>query len=178
MKSIIQFCMFSDLSVKEQPPIHKELLLQDAERIFSQILNVGFVTPFCFWNGVNIGLVGIGYSVFLGDMELEEQQPWITSEQAGIYEFADTGGVRGISFAVVASIILALAYTHSSNVIDHGSRWVKFPHPLELDNDRGYSAAIFEKSITNRVEFASLGMAGSEFLKRLPVLVADPGWAN
>lgn len=169
--------MSSDLSVKIQPPISKELLLQDAERIFSQILNVGFVTPFCFW-GSWIGLVEIGHSVDIGELEIETQPPWITSEQAGVYAIATTGGIHGISFAVAASLILALAYTHGSNVIDSGSRWVKFPHPLELDNDRGCSAAIFERAITNRVKFANLGMAGSEFLKRLPVLVADPGWAN
>ena len=169
--------MSSDLSVKIQPPLDNGLLLQDAARIFSEMLGVGFVMPFRFW-GSSIGSVEIGYSVCFDEMELEEQPPWITSEQAGTYAFVTTNGNHGIPYAVAASVILAVAYKHSSNVIDNGSRWVKFPHPLELENDRGCSAATFQKAVTNSSAFADLEAAASAFYKRLPNWVADPSWTN
>ena len=166
--------MSSDLSVKIQPPIDYDLLLQDAGRIFSEILNVSFITPFCFW-GSRIGLAEIGYGVDFGEIKFEADPPWITTE-AGVYAFATTSGNYGTSYAVAASLMIAVACKHNSNVIDDASRWVKFPNPLK--NDRGCSAAIFQKAVTNAAESADLDTAARAFYKRLPVFVADPGWTD
>lgn len=166
--------MSSDLSVKIDLPIDTDLLLQDAGPIFSEILNVSFITPFCFW-GSSIGLLEVGHSVCFDELEIEANPPWITT-QAGVYAFTTTGGTDGISYAVAASLILALAYRYEANVIDGGSRWVKFPNPLK--NDRGCSAELFQRAVANPREHSDLEAAGSEFFKRLPVFVADPGWVD
>lgn len=171
-----KIAMSSDLSIKINVPldlINRDLLLQDAERIFREILNVDFTTSFCFWDPGTIGLTKIGNGVSFGDLEVEPDPPWITTE-AGIYTFVTTGGIHPLAFAVAASVGLALAYEYGTNIIDDGSRWVEFPDPRK--SLRGCSAMIFQEAVTNRHRFTTLEAAAAEFKKNLPVFVADPGW--
>ncbi len=161
--------MSSHLSAKIQPPIDNDLLLRDAEHIFSEIVNVGFVTPFCFW-GSSIGLVEIGHSVDFGEVEIEAQPPWITTE-AGVYAFASTGGSHGIEYAVAASLMIAVAMKYNSDIIDDAVRWVRFPGPPR--NYYGCPASVFQQAVTNTERFSDLETAAGAFYKRLPVLLTE-----
>jgi len=168
--------MSSDLSIKIEAPVNHEMLVHSAARIFKELLNVDFVTPFCFMSPSFIGLndfsdsvpEDFGYGVYLLYVELDAQPPWITTE-AGTYAFVDASGIHALPFVIAASVALAIAYEYNTNIIDDGSRWVRFPNPSE--NGSGCSANIFQLAVANRRRFSNLELAAAEFYKRLPVSV-------
>lgn len=173
--------MSSDLSIKIEAPVNHELLVHNAARIFKELLNVDFVTPFCFMSPSFIGLndfgnkfsEGFGCGVYLLYAEFDAQPPWITTE-AGKYAFVDVSGIHALPFVIAASVALAIAYEHKTNIIDDGSRWVRFPNPS--DNGSGCAPNLFQLAVANRRGFSDLEAAAAEFKKNLPAFVADPGW--
>ena len=168
----IEVNMSSDLSIKINVPldrINRDLLLQDAERIFREILNVDFTTSFCFWDPGTIILTGTDHGVYVGDLEVDPCPPWITTE-AGIYAFVDTGGIYSLPWAVAASVGLALAYEYRTNIIDDGSRWVRFPNPAKTCGV-GCPANVFQLAVSNSSKFSDLELAADDFYSRLPVSV-------
>ncbi len=170
--------MSSDLSVKIDGPIENDLLISDSAQAFKDLLNVEIDTPFRFRDTGTIVLAETDFGVYFDVLEIEAQPPWITVEEAGAYASVTTSGSQALPWAVAASVALALARRYQTNIIDCGSRWVKFPAPLHLDNGRGCPPAIFQQAVANRRKFSAIESAAIEFYNNLPVLVEDPGWVK